>query len=73
MTGVDIITSPLPCEQNEPQTGVKTLPCSKLRLRAVNIVQYEFQQNVSTLFIHLGDSKYFNHKKIPGIRKFYDK
>ena len=24
-----------PCEQNESQTGVKTLPCPKVRLRAV--------------------------------------
>ena len=26
-----------PCEQNDWQTGVKTLPCPKLRLRAVMI------------------------------------
>ena len=35
-TGSDIITPPSPhCEQNESQTLVKILPCSKLRLQAV--------------------------------------
>ena len=35
ITGSDITRHPVPCEQNESQTGVKTLPCPKLRLRAV--------------------------------------
>ena len=35
-TGSDIIQRP-PCEQNYWQTDVKTLPCPKLHLRAVNM------------------------------------
>ena len=30
--------TPTPREQNDWQTGVKTLPCSKLRLRVVNTI-----------------------------------
>ena len=41
---------PLPCEKNNWQTCVKTLPCPKLRLRAVKIVK---RSTSSTTFWHI--------------------